>query len=710
MKSTPSKGALRARRDAPLRGSGTVLKAQARQSRPRNPTTKPKARGRPSLITRMILWILRLIWKVLWRLGLVGGLCLGVAVGVLMISLPDLGQLLDDRARGSVTLLDRSGSVFARRGDQFGGVVTAASVSPHLRDAIIATEDKRFRYHPGVDPIGIFTAVRINLREGRGPFQGHGGSSITQQTAKLLCLGQSYNPDDWPSEAAYVRDCRSASLLRKLKEAVYALALEAKFTKDEILSIYLNRVYMGGGAYGSEAASQRYFSKSASQLTPAEAAMLAGLLTAPSRLAPTTNLKRSQDRSATVLRLMGEQGYLTAEEVSFYQNTPATLSQQAREDSGGYFADWLMEATPDFLTSTTTEDVIILSTLDRRVQTMAEEALDHIFETKVKPNSKAQAAIVVMSSDGAVRAMVGGRKSVNPGGFNRATHAKRQTGSAFKPFVYGTALELGRSPYDQIEDAPFCMQIAGSGEWCPRNYSKDFAGPVTLTEALSQSLNIPAVKLAEDVGRDKVRMVAEGFGILSELAAGPALALGASEASLLEMTGAYAGILNGGSSVSPYGLVELRLAGEAEPLMTAGTGIGRRVLQREAAGQLVWMLENVVTSGTAMRAGLDGRAAAGKTGTTQAARDAWFIGFTADYVAGVWMGYDDNTPLTGVTGGGLPAEIWHEVMDRIHVGMPVKPLPAIAPAAPLPQDQEISQPSVFQRILQDIFGGGSDGQ
>ncbi|MGB0439683.1 MAG: transglycosylase domain-containing protein, partial [Paracoccaceae bacterium] len=303
---------------------------------------------------------------------------------------------------------------------------------------------------------------------------------------------------------------------------------------------------------------------------------------------------------------------------------------------------------------------------------------------------------------------VGGRGPGIPGGFNRASQAKRQTGSAFKPFVYATALELGQSPYRIVDDTPFCMTIPGSGQWCPRNYSKAFEGPVTLTEALMQSLNIPAVKIAEEVGRDKVRQVAEGFGIVSDLANGPAMALGASESTLIEMVGAYAGILNGGSSVTPYGLVELRLAGEIEPLMTAGSGIGRRVIRQSAAGKLVWMLEQVVTQGTAARARLPGRPAAGKTGTTQAARDAWFIGFTADYVAGVWMGYDDNTPLTGVTGGGLPAEIWRETMIRVHEGLPVNPLPKVVPAkpAPPPPPPPPSKPeSAIERIFRDIFTG-----
>ncbi|UWQ54288.1 transglycosylase domain-containing protein [Leisingera caerulea] len=647
----------------------------------------PRKRGVIGLLLAPFAWAFRLAWGFTWRIGMVVCLLVGLAVAFQYVKLPDVSAYLDGRARGSVTLLDREGEVFAWRGDQFGGVVTADTVSPHLKNAIVATEDKRFYRHFGISPRGIASAVRINLSEGRGPLSGHGGSTITQQTAKLLCLGREYDPAEWKSESAYEADCRKSSLWRKATEAVFALALEAKYTKDEILSIYMNRAYMGGGAYGAEAAAQRYFGKSANQLNPAEGAMLAGLLTAPSTLAPTNNLQRSQDRAATVLRLMQAQGYLTTAEMQKNQNNPAGLSEAAAARAGGYFADWVMDTIPDFLGDQTTEDVVIRSTLDQRLQTAAEEALKHVFENKVRKGSKAQAAIVVMSADGAVRAMVGGRKTRVSGVFNRATQAKRQTGSAFKPFVYATALELGYSPYDRVLDAKYCLNIPGSGQWCPDNYTRKFYGEVTLARALRDSLNVPAVKISEAVGRDKVSRVARDFGIDSDLAAGPALALGASESSLLEMTGAYAGILNGGSSVTPYGVTELKLVEDSNALMGASGGIGERVIRTEAAQQLVWMMEKVIAGGTGQRAQIPGWQAAGKSGTTSAAKDAWFIGFTADYVAGVWMGYDDNTPLSGVTGGGLPAEIWKETMVRVHEGLEPKPLPMLEPApiAPPPQ-------------------------
>ncbi|MEM1342605.1 MAG: penicillin-binding transpeptidase domain-containing protein, partial [Pseudomonadota bacterium] len=336
-------------------------------------------------------------------------------------------------------------------------------------------------------------------------------------------------------------------------------------------------------------------------------------------------------------------------------------------------------SAPAFLTRDTTEDVVIRTSFDPRLQRAAEDAMADVFATKVSPGSKAQAAIVVMSADGAVRAMVGGRETQLPGQFNRATQAMRQTGSAFKPFIYAAALEMGYAYDDMVEDAPLTLNIPGSGPWSPQNYTRKHYGNVTLTRALRDSLNIPAVKVSESIGRENVRSVAEAFGIAGDLAAGPALALGSSEATLLEVTGAYAGILNGGSSVTPYGVRELTLVGEDEPLLGQDGGIIERVISPGADRQLVYMMHQVIEAGTGQRAKLGDRPAAGKSGTTQALRDAWFVGFTADYVAGVWMGYDDNTPLNGVTGGGLPAEIWRETMLRVHEGLPVRPLPMIDP-------------------------------
>ncbi len=669
-------------------GKGKTLVADQRHTAPvkRSTTRAPPPRRKPArkkrgLFARFVAFIWGIIWAFLWRIGAVTAMIVGCAVLFFYVQLPPLGDLLDGRARGSVTLQDRNGDVYAWRGETYGGQVTTENVSLNLLHAVIATEDKRFYQHFGISPRGVASAMRINLAAGRGPLEGNGGSTITQQVAKLLCLGVEYDPKQWKDERAYEDDCRGGGIWRKVKEIPYAMAMEAKYSKNDILTIYLNRAYLGAGARGFEAAAQRYFGKSAAKVNPAEAAMLAGLLKAPSRYAPTNNLKRAQDRAAVIVALMAEQGYITPEEADNALANPAELSQAAARNAGGYFADWVIESTPSYLGSETTEDVIMSTTLDQRIQRAAEDALNAVFETKLKSGSAVQAAIVVMSADGAVRGMVGGRQIVTAGSFNRATQALRQTGSSFKPFVYAAALDLGYSPMDYVDDSPLTIKIRGSGPWSPENYDKEFKGVITLAQAMTESRNVPAVKVSEKVGRDAVRAVAEGFGIRSDLALGPALALGASEATLLEMTGAYAGILNGGSSVTPYGLTELRLKDQAEAIIGAAGGIGERVISQEAAQQLTWMMSNVVEEGTGMRARLEGRQVAGKTGTTSEARDAWFIGFTGDYVTGVWMGYDDNTNMAGVTGGGMPAEIWHEVMVRVEEGLPPKPLPMIVPQA-----------------------------
>ena len=682
----------------------------AKKATPRPPRKRktPKRRApRRGGISGFILGIFSLIWRIIWgftwRIGAVVTLIVAAVTFYFYAQLPPVGDMLDARARGSVTLLDRNDKVFAWRGETFGGSITAETVSKYLHDAVIATEDKRFYWHYGISPRGIASAIRINMREGRGPLQGNGGSTITQQVAKLLCLGVSYDPTEWKSEADYEADCRQGGLMRKIREVPFALALETKYSKEEILTIYFNRAYLGAGARGFEAAAQRYFGISANKVDAAQAAMLAGLLKAPSTYAPTNNLQRAQDRAEVVLGLMQEQGYLTLAEIEAATRNPATLSQAAEARAGGYFADWVMGEGPTFLTRDTTEDVIMRTTLDQRLQKAAESALADIFKTKVREGSKAEAAVIVMSADGAVRAMVGGRKAAPPGSFNRATMAKRQTGSAFKPFVYAAAMDLGYTPADFVEDQPLTINIKGSGPYSPKNYTNKYLGLITLTKALEESVNTAAVRISEAVGRDVVRRVASDFGIQSDLAAGPALALGASESSLLEMSGAYAGILNGGSAVRPYGLRDLRLRDDETPLMGQDGGIRERVIAEQSAQYLTYMMFKVVEEGTGTRARLQGREAAGKTGTTSAARDAWFIGFTADYVAGVWMGYDDNTPLSGVTGGGLPAEIWHEVMLRVHEGLPARPLPMKVPEPRLP-------PVPQQQTPQDIFPQGNSPQ
>lgn len=667
----------------PAKSAGVASRLASRMIPGFGAPKKPKAakkkqagKKKPSgnILVRALKWffggILRIIWWVSFRVAVVLSLVIGSSTAYYYAKLPEATALMDDRQKGSVTLEDDTGKVFAWRGDQFGGLVHAKSVAPQLRNAVIATEDKRFYSHFGLSPRGIVGAIRTNMREGRHPLKGHGGSTITQQVAKRVFFSD------------------TGSIERKLKEVPMSLAMELKYTKDEIMTIYMNRAYLGAGSHGFEAASQRYFSKSAAEVSVSEAAMLAGLLKAPSSNAPTRNIGRAQDRADLIIDLMLDQGYLTAAQAADAHAHPAQLSEVAKARAGGYFADWIMESGPEFILKDSTEDIVIQTTFDKRVQKAAEDAMNFIFENKVKEGSKAQAAIIVLSPDGAVRAMVGGKKSGNAGGFNRATQAIRQTGSSFKPFVYATALEDGWRWDTRVMDESFTINVPGSGPYTPKNYTKNFLGEISMTTALAKSINTVAVKVAVAVGLERVRATAQGFGIKNELANGPALALGASESSLLEMTGAYAGILNQGVAVEPYGIEKLTLQGDKQPLFAKTTQPGERVISERAARQLIYMMNQVVERGSGGRAKINGVEVAGKTGTTQGARDAWFIGFDSDYVIGVWMGYDDNSKLSGVTGSGLPAEIWHETMTRVLDGKIPAPLPMDIPA------QQVEPPKV----------------
>lgn len=663
----------------PPRKSRPVV-AERRYSNPTKPSGKtPRGKSgrrapvrRGNAVTRGVTGLISLIWKAIfrtvWFSVLAVFLIVGMATFYYYSQLPEASALFDGRARGGVTMLDREGKVFAWRGETFG-TLTPDQIAPALRDAVVATEDRRFYSHIGIDPRGIASAIKINMAEGRGPLEGNGGSTITQQVSKLLCLGETFDPTRWKDEAAYEAECRTSSLWRKVKEVPYSFAMELKYSKDEILNIYMNRSYLGGGARGFEAASERYFGKHANEVTVAESAMLAGLLKAPSYFAPTSNIDRARDRANVVLNLMHEQDRITDAQLAQAKANPAVLSQAAQARAGGYFADWLMESGPGFLTTETTEDVTILTTFDQKVQQAAERAMKRVFDAKVSDGSKAEAAVVVLSADGAVRALVGGRDTIVQGVFNRATQAKRQTGSSFKPFVFAAALDQGMTPDSIINDGPLTIR-----NWSPKNYTNKFYGDVTLTRALSQSLNTATIRLQEKAGRDSVLRIAEEFGAGTDLPNVPSLGLGVFDTTLLEMTGAYAGIRNGGRAVRPYGVVELRIRGEDSPMIAQTGGMGQRVISQQAAANLIGMMQQVIDNGTGRRAQLGGRPAAGKTGTTSSYRDAWFIGFTDQYVTGVWMGYDDNTPLKGVTGGGLPAEIWQAVMTDIHEGLPVEPL------------------------------------
>ncbi|MEM1161885.1 MAG: PBP1A family penicillin-binding protein [Pseudomonadota bacterium] len=640
----------------------------------------------PGLIGRTVKFVVGLIWGFTWRITAVAALITTAATGYFYSGLPSYDQLFDGRGIGSVTLRDSEDQIFAWRGEQYGGDLSVDDVSPHLLNAVIATEDKRYYDHFGIDPRGIARAMYANFKAGRLV---QGGSTLTQQVAKNVFLDA------------------QRKLERKIKEVPMALALELKYSKAEILSVYLNRVYLGAGTYGFEAAAQRYFGKSARILSPAEAAMLAGLLRAPSRLAPTRDLDRSQNRARVIIRLMREQGRLTTAEADTALENPAVLSKAAAARAGGAFADWMLEGGGEdgFLALLKGADVEIDTTFEPRLQKIAENTLAEIFANEVREGSEAEAAIVIMGYDGAVHAIVGGRKSA-AAQFNRATQALRQPGSAFKPVVYAAALESGMSPLDMIEDAPITI-----GNWSPKNYGGRYVGPVTLRHALAKSINTVPVRLTQRVGEDRVNEMAQRLGLTTDIAPGPAVALGSSEVKLIELTGLYATIANGGRRVTPHGVDAIRLRGDTVPIDRGPEGPGEQVISPETAGLITNMLTYVVSEGTGRRAQLAGWQTAGKTGTTQKARDAWFIGYSADYVTGVWMGYDDNRPLTGVTGGGLPAEIWKRTMQRIHEGRTPRALNQIEPApkavaiSPRPQPSQTQRDVVVEQVFRDVLRG-----
>ena len=450
-----------------------------------------------------------------------------------------------------------------------------------------------------------------------------------------------------------------------------------------------------------KSAARYYFDRNVKDLQVEESALLVGLLKAPTTYSPIRNPHRAIKRRNQVLLNMTKMGRLSRTTYTRLNGREIRLQRRQQAETYGlapYFVEHIRQRlNREFGSSLYRDGFTVHTTLNSQLQQIAEKhfeieigkvqarvdqylAEQDSAKAVVDSNAIVQAAFVAMDpGTGRVLAMIGGRDNTVNGAFNRAIQAKRQTGSSFKPFVYAAALEAGYSPSDIIEDGPITIRIPGGKNWSPKNYTRRFYGNVTLETALKNSLNTATVRLQEIVGRDAVRRVASDFGIVSNLTTSPSLALGASEATLLELTGAYAGIRNGGTSVAPYGLVELSIKGDDQPLMGQLGGLGQRVISPRAAGQLIYMMQQVIDSGTGKRAKLGSRPAAGKTGTTSSYRDAWFVGFTEQYVVGVWMGYDDNTPLKGVTGGGLPAEIWQAVMTDIHEGLPELPLSTVSP-------------------------------
>ncbi len=597
-----------------------------------------------------------------------GVIATGFVVAWYAYDLPDVDKQLAATRRPSVTVLGADGSVLATYGDLYGIPVSVSQLPAALPAAVLATEDRRFYRHFGLDLIGLARAVWVDIIAGRIV---QGGSTITQQVAKNLFLTP------------------RRTIKRKVQEVLLALWLERKLSKDQILSVYLNRVYLGAGTFGVEAASKKYFSKSVRDVSLYEAAMLAGLLKAPSSYNPLANPKRSAKRTRQVLANMVAAGYLSkAQSRAAIKDRASVLAGSRNFSEGRYFADWVMERTAAYL-SPGDSDITVTTTLDAKLQRQAEGAVAAALDGAGRKARVSQAALVAISPDGAVRAMVGGR-SYSKSQFNRATQALRQPGSAFKPIVYLAGLRAGLNPRSILVDGP--ITIDG---WSPENFSRKFKGRVTLSQALAGSINTVAVRVAERAGIKNVIDTAHRLGITSDFRLDPSIALGTGEVSLIELTSAYGTFANGGTGVWAYGIVSISDDEGRILYRRSGSGPGRVVSPANVAA-INKMMSEVIRSGTGRAAAIP-RAVAGKTGTSQNFRDAWFIGYSADLVAGVWMGNDDSKPMHRVTGGGLPARIWKRFMSAAHQGLPRRPLPGM--------ERIPEKKGFWKRILAKISSG-----
>ena len=560
--------------------------------------------------------------------------------------LPPIQSLEIPKRPPTIQIVGIDGSMLAQRGEMAGANVSLKDLPPYLPKAFIAIEDRRFYSHFGIDPVGILRALVTNVLH-RGVSQG--GSTLTQQLAKNLFLTQ------------------ERTMARKLQEAELAIWLERKHSKNEILELYLNRVYFGSGAYGVEAAAQKYFGKSAKDVTVAEAAMLAGLVKSPSRLAPNRNPEGAEARAQIVLAAMADAKFITEAQAQASIGHPSYNVKPAGAGTLNYVADWIGEVLDD-LVGQIDESIKVETTIDPKLQSVAEAAIiDELAAKSVKFNVS-QGALVAMTPDGAVRAMVGGR-NYSDSQYNRAVTAKRQPGSSFKPFVYLTALEQGLTPDTVRQDAP--IEVKG---WKPENYTHEYFGAVTLTQGLAMSLNTVAIRLGFEVGPKNVVRTAHRLGISSKLEPNASIALGTSEVSVVELVGAYAPFANGGFAVAPHVVTRIRTLG-GKLLYMRQAEEHNQVIEPRYVGMMNTMMRETLISGTAKKAEIPGWPAAGKTGTSQDYRDAWFIGYTANLVTGVWLGNDDNSPTKKATGGGLPVEVWSRFMRTAHEGVPVAALP-----------------------------------
>jgi len=581
--------------------------------------------------------------------AIVGLLALVVAVAVATAYLPSYGELTKRSDLGQmIRVRAANGQVLLSLGPSFGKWLPYDQIPPEMRAAIISTEDRRFRSHIGVDPIGIARSIEVRISSGHWR---QGGSTITQQLARNIFL------------------TNNRTFVRKIKEGVLALALERKFSKDQIVELYLNRVYFGGGAYGIDAASRKFFGHGADHLSLGEAAILAGLVKAPSNYSPTADVEAARNRSGVVLDTMAKNGFITPEEAASANPAEVRIQQTTGNNSVRYFTDWALPQL-DTLIDQTTEPIDVWTTLDPGMQIAADKAV------RARAPDGAQGALVSMDRDGAVRAMVGGKDYVSSI-YNRATQAERQPGSAFKLFVYLSALESGMKPTDTIVDEP--VTING---WSPRNDTRTYSGPVTLREAFSRSINTISAKIGQQVGFSTIADMARRFGLTTDISTYPSMVLGTSDVRLIEMTRAFASIQNNGVAVTPYAIRRVVTA-DGRLLYQHDADESRVLVAPWVAAEMTDLLQSAVLSGTGAAAQI-GRPVAGKTGTTQSNRDGWFIGFSSGLTTGVWMGRDDSKPVSGLYGGTAPARAFHDFMT---VAVANRPVEQFQTQVPLPDWQ-----------------------
>ena len=615
-------------------------------------------------------------WPYALALVLAWGLIFGgVFFSRFLSSLPDVNALLAHGPSQDITLLDDQGRLIARRGLTQGAMVQVGELPKYVPDAFIAIEDRRFRDHLGVDPVGLVRAAMENMAAGHVV---QGGSTLTQQLAKNLFLDP------------------GRTLERKLQEAMLAVYLESRYSKDQILTLYLNRVYFGAGATGIEAASERFFNKHASELTLPEAAMLAGSVKAPTKYNPLTDTDASETRAQTVLRAMEDAGLIDDRARREAQGTRPHVVRGSGHEGGGYFTDWIVSQIPGYVHDIN-DPIVVETSFDLDAQNEAERAVEAGLAAQGDKLNAGQAVLVAMTPDGAVRAMVGGR-SYQQSPYNRATEAVRQPGSAFKPFVYLAAFEHGHAPGDMMNDAP--VNIHG---WKPEDYEGKYEGEMSLTHAFAKSSNSIAAQLTAEIGPRIVARTAHRLGITANLDINASLALGTSAVTPLELTGAYVPFANGGRGIVPFGIQRVRTRAGKVLWTRQGSSLGAVMSPANAAAMTALMVETV-TTGTGKAARLDDRPSAGKTGTTQDFHDAWFVGFSGDLVCGVWIGNDNNEPMRHATGGGLPAHIFKTFMESAEEGLPAKPLAGAAPAAAADAAVPADQTDSFTEFLDSLLG------